>query len=478
MKLKFLAAISLFMLIFASCSSDDSAPSTSADGKVVFAISDEAANMGSVTSVKVTVNSLKVHAEGGAWTDVSINSQTFDLLALKAKAEAKLIAQADIDAGSYDRIELNISKAVVVDASGEHEAKLPSSKLELAGKLDVKGSATATANFDFQTDKSVHVTADGKFVFAPVVRVETMANATAQVASDNVVKISGGTLVTNVLIGMDVEGSVGAGLSIAPDAVISISGDGKILQTKGSVTIGGVVKALDTAKGTMTITTSAGKDIELSISSLSGFISGNSDIKAGSTIVTKFNAETKAATQVNTQVQVQAQAQAETPRPTPAPSQPQPTSAPATQSSGATVSITGTLKAVDAVSGTVTITGQAGADVVLKVASDTKVTVDSSVATVLALTAKIGSTVTATYNSQTQAAASISAQAQGALRLTYLAAVCDEQDVERQNIGRLEHSLERSVSLCRRDFASDETQALRDAIYVSVHGQSWHIERE
>src|SRR3546814_7349706 len=35
---------------------------------------------------------------------------------------------------TYDRLELNVSEAVVIDAEGTHEASLPGNKLELAGE--------------------------------------------------------------------------------------------------------------------------------------------------------------------------------------------------------------------------------------------------------------------------------------------------------------------------------------------------------
>jgi hypothetical protein len=44
--------------------SGGSTPAASNDGRAVFAVSDAAADMGAVTSVKVTIDSVKVHQEG------------------------------------------------------------------------------------------------------------------------------------------------------------------------------------------------------------------------------------------------------------------------------------------------------------------------------------------------------------------------------------------------------------------------------
>lgn len=389
--MKFTARIALgiltaLALVLAACSGGGGG----AKGKGVFAVSDDAANMGAVTSVKVTVDAVRIHGQGEAWTTVSSNAQTFDLLELKAKGAAKLLAQADLDAGSYDQMELSISKVVVVDSKGEHEAKLPSNKLQLKGDLDVRANTTATANFDFIADQSLHVAGDGRYILAPVIQLETKSNATADIQSNNEVRIIGGTTTTNVLLGTDIRGNVGVGLKISPSAVLSIDASGRILQTRGEVIIGGVVKAVDSANGTVTVSTKGGADLVLKLA-------GGTTVQPGSEVVATYDAETKAATRVTAQVQAQVSVQGSS----------------SSQTSAQTkATVAGTIKAVDVVAGTITVAAKGGGDLVVKVTSDTKIAVEGAASTLATLATKVGSQVTAEYNAQTNAATSLNAQAQ------------------------------------------------------------------
>ena len=57
---------------------------------------------------------------------------------------------------------------------------------------------------------------------APVIKVETRTDAQAQVKEDQTMEITGGSVKTNVKLGMDIKGNVGIGMKIPADAVISI----------------------------------------------------------------------------------------------------------------------------------------------------------------------------------------------------------------------------------------------------------------
>ena len=368
---------------------------SSGNGKAVFGVSDAAADMGAVTEVKVTIDSVKVHQKGGAWVTVASDAKTFNLLELEANGATEVVGQADLKAGSYDQMEINITKVVVVDANGEAEAELPNSTMQFATVMEVTAGATATADLDFQTDQSLHVSAEGKYVLAPVIAVETRASATAQVAADGVVTITGGRVTSDTQVGMDVQGNVGAGLMISPSAVLSVTGD-VIVQTKGEVILGGTIKAVDTAKGTITIESSNSTQTVVNAGSnatinLGGGVTSLTSLstKVGSEAVVKYDAESKAATTVTGSASGSAGGSANT---------------------EATVS--GTIKAVDAAAGTITVAAQGGGDVVLKVASDGMVKVDGSASTVATLATKVGSQVTASYNAETKIATSVDAKAQ------------------------------------------------------------------
>ncbi|MEW6036465.1 MAG: DUF4382 domain-containing protein [Candidatus Micrarchaeota archaeon] len=213
----------LASLLLAGCYSPPAAQS-GGTGRVVFTIADAAADMGAVSSIKVTVDSVSVHSASKGWVTVSSTPKTYDLMELRASAERSLLADAQLDSGEYQQMRLQISKVLVADASGTHEAKLPSGEMKITGGFNVTPDSTSTATFDISADESLHVTGDGQYILAPVITVETRENASAVVESDVRVKISGGSVRTSTRVGMDEKGNVGPGLKIPAGASVSISG--------------------------------------------------------------------------------------------------------------------------------------------------------------------------------------------------------------------------------------------------------------
>lgn len=214
--------LAVLAVLVAAC-----APQGSTTGRVVFAMTDAAADMGAVSSVKVTVDSVRVHNEAQGWVTVTSTPQTYDLLALKASGDTVLLADLQLSEGSYQQIRLDISKVVVTDADGDHEAKLPSGELKIVGGLEVEANTTSAVTFDFIADESLHVTGNGQYILAPVVRLETRTDADVEVRADKRVEVSGGNVKTDIKVGMDLEGNVGLGLKIAKDAPLSVEG-GKV----------------------------------------------------------------------------------------------------------------------------------------------------------------------------------------------------------------------------------------------------------
>lgn len=202
-------------------------------GRAVFLITDAAANMSSVSSVRMTVDSVAVHSNTEGWITVSSSPRTYDLLQLKAQGDQMVLADVELEEGTYQQIRMDVSNVVVTDAEGDHQATLPSGELMIVGDVVVEPNATATAEFDFIADESLHVTGNGEYVFAPVIQVETREDADVLISSNGEADVEGGDIRTNVRIGMDANGRVGVGLGISQDRQISIEG--------GRIRIGSVV---------------------------------------------------------------------------------------------------------------------------------------------------------------------------------------------------------------------------------------------
>lgn len=180
-------------------------------GKVVFAVTDVTADIKDVSSINVTVNQISVHSALKGWVTVSSATKEFDLLKLKNSNTLELAAEANLETDTYDQIRLNISKVVVVKGGQSMEAKIPSNTLTLKGKLVVNENTTSTIVFDFLADKSLHITGSGKFILAPVVRVETKSGATVSFEGKKV-KIAGGKIEHENTQSMDEKGEVEVGV--------------------------------------------------------------------------------------------------------------------------------------------------------------------------------------------------------------------------------------------------------------------------
>lgn len=226
---------SIFTLIFilliaaliSACSLQPQSQSSQStqEGRAVFTMTDDAANMSEVTSIKITVNSIKVLNESESWTTVSNEQQTYDLLKLKSSGTQVLLAEYNLTPGTYNQIRLNISQIVVTDASGDHTAKLPSGELKIVGKLVINANSTSTVKFDFIADESLHLTGNGTYIFAPVVKLETRQRANVDLRFRENVRISDGKIDDDRKEGMDIEGNFGEEYHINENSRLIIRGD-------------------------------------------------------------------------------------------------------------------------------------------------------------------------------------------------------------------------------------------------------------
>ncbi|MEK6918684.1 MAG: DUF4382 domain-containing protein [Nanoarchaeota archaeon] len=214
--------------------STNSMKSQDGEGRVLIAMTDAAANMGTISEVRITVDKVEAHSEGQGWVTLSSNSQTYDLLELKAKGEVVAIADEEIKADNYNQIRMEVSKVVVVDANGSHEAKLPSNRLTVNTQMTVDEESTQTATFDFIADESLHVTGNGRYIMAPVISIETRDDAEIKEESGGRVVISGGRVMSTSKVGMDINGNVGVGLGVSSDINIDVN---------ENLVIGGVIGA-------------------------------------------------------------------------------------------------------------------------------------------------------------------------------------------------------------------------------------------
>lgn len=184
-------------------------PPAAVQGRAVYSITDDAAaDMKGVTAVMLTVDKLETHSEASGWITVSTATNAYDLLKLKASGSAQLLADARLDAGTYDQVRLHVTKVEVTANGKTAEAKLPSNTLQIKGALTVKAGETSSAMLDFMVDKSLHLTGTGKYILAPVVRLLIRGTADVKLDSDDKVRVEAGETESDEHEGMDEKGEM------------------------------------------------------------------------------------------------------------------------------------------------------------------------------------------------------------------------------------------------------------------------------
>ncbi|MBI4451404.1 DUF4382 domain-containing protein [Candidatus Woesearchaeota archaeon] len=207
------------------------APVAEGKGTLAMVVTDKAQSLTGITSVVLTVDSAQVHsASKNEWIDVPVVQKTVDLLALKKASALQLLGELQLDSGKYTQIRLTVSK-VQINFGGDSvvEAKLPSGTLKIVGNIEVEKDKVSSALLDFDLDKSLHKTGSGKFILAPVIKLETKTGVELEKQKDNKVAIKGGQVKDSKEVGMDESGEMGEGKGIPADADIELE-DGKVVR--------------------------------------------------------------------------------------------------------------------------------------------------------------------------------------------------------------------------------------------------------
>lgn len=200
-----------------------------AQGRVVFSITDAALDMGNVVGINVAVTSIDVHNNVNGWTNVSTTPRTYDLLVLNATNQTALLADTSIQAGTYDQVRLTIDSVTIKMKDGTTKmAKLPSNKLTLHTTFVVNANKTSNINFDFLADKSLHLTGNGTYIFAPVVKTKVRGDAKIEIDESNRVRVTDGKDEGENDEGMDVNGEFKSNFQIKSGEKLDVDSNGAI----------------------------------------------------------------------------------------------------------------------------------------------------------------------------------------------------------------------------------------------------------
>ncbi len=194
-------------------------------GGLVVGVTDMTADISGVSDIQLQITKVEVHNQAQGWVEVSSRNRTYNLLDLKNTGRVELYAHTNMDIGAYDRVRITLGDVKVVTKSGQTvDVTIPGKQLVLNGNINVKAEEDAHLKLDFLADQSLHTATDNRFVFAPVVEMETRSNATINIENNNSIKVSGGNVDSMSRVGMDLDGTsknnfkvnsdVGTGLKI------------------------------------------------------------------------------------------------------------------------------------------------------------------------------------------------------------------------------------------------------------------------
>jgi len=126
-----------------------------------------------VSSIVVTVKNIQVHkadAPESTWITVVKQEKTFDLVTIQG-AEV-FLGEAEVAAGRYTQVRLDVTEVMVTLEGKEIPAKLPSGKLKLVRSWQVEPGKKTIITLDFEADKFVVITGKGQAQVKPVIKLQ------------------------------------------------------------------------------------------------------------------------------------------------------------------------------------------------------------------------------------------------------------------------------------------------------------------
>jgi hypothetical protein len=140
-------------------------------------------------AVLVTFSSVRAHRTDSDWTTVPFadagGTRTCDLKKLQGPSD--LLGTGPLPAGSYTQVRLVVERAalyfddpsagpacapsVAAPAGGNAPLEIPSGEVKLNRGFEVKEGASTNMLLDFDGDRSIHETGNGRYMMRPVIAV-------------------------------------------------------------------------------------------------------------------------------------------------------------------------------------------------------------------------------------------------------------------------------------------------------------------
>ncbi len=164
----------LLLFLYAGCSEDNSTNPPAGQGQLKIKMVDSPALY---DEVNVVVNRVEVHmadSSEGNWMVINPVPHTYDLLQLTNGASV-VLGDTFLTAGHYTQIRLILGEGSNVVVNGvTFPLTIPSGMqtgIKLNHEFDIEPDNLYELLLDFNADRSIHVTGNGKYMMNPVIRV-------------------------------------------------------------------------------------------------------------------------------------------------------------------------------------------------------------------------------------------------------------------------------------------------------------------
>lgn len=143
-------------------------------GTLVMQITDKAAEI-DIEKALVTVSGIEVHKAGekeeeeGNWFEAVKEAKTFDLITIKGVKE--FLGTAELRAGKYTQVRLQVDKALVTIDGKEYDLTVPSDKLKLVREFEIAEGKTTTLTLDFDAKDSIYDAGKGDYKLKPTIKI-------------------------------------------------------------------------------------------------------------------------------------------------------------------------------------------------------------------------------------------------------------------------------------------------------------------
>lgn len=119
---------------------------------------------------RVSGNASETDNDSSGWMTLLGAPASFDLV--NVIGVEQILGSANLTAGSFTQIRMNVTKVTGVTADNvSFTAEVPGDKLKIVGAFNVGGGNKTVLTMDFDGEKSLIRTGQGKFLFKPVVKL-------------------------------------------------------------------------------------------------------------------------------------------------------------------------------------------------------------------------------------------------------------------------------------------------------------------